>query len=72
MEKLIIDRFEGIYAVCELADKSHVLIPKYKLPLQCEAGDSIIQDLDGMYQKDVEVKAMKEKKIRDRMNKLFE
>lgn len=72
MKKFIIDRFEGNYAVCELEDKSFLSIPKYKLPLDCRAGDCLLQDADDMYQKDIETKTTKEKKIRDKMNRLFE
>ncbi len=72
MKKFIIDRFEGAFAICETEDKSFVSIPKYKLPLGCSEGDCLLQDADDMYQKDTEAKTAKEKKIRDRMNRLFE
>ena len=72
MKKFIIDRFEGNYAVCEMEDKSYISIPKYKLPLDCREGDCLLQDADDMYQKDIETKTTKEKKIREKMNRLFE
>ncbi len=72
MQKFIIDRFEGSYAVCEMADKSFVSIPKYKLPLDSREGDCLVQDADGMYQKDTETMTAKEKRIREKMNRLFE
>jgi hypothetical protein len=72
MKKFIIDRFEGNYAVCEMEDKSFISIPKYKLPLDCREGDCLLQDADDMYQKDIEAKTTKEKKIRDKMSRLFE
>ncbi|MDF2909080.1 MAG: hypothetical protein K0R34_4401, partial [Herbinix sp.] len=72
MKKFIIDRFEGNYAVCEMEDKSFISIPKYKLPLDCREGDCLLQDADDMYQMDIEAKTTKEKKIRDKMNRLFE
>ena len=72
MNKFIIDRFEGNYAVCEAEDKSYVSIPKYKLPLDCKEGECLMQDADGMYRKNIEAKTAKEKKIRDKMNRLFE
>ncbi len=72
MKKFIIDRFEGNYAVCEMEDKSYISIPKYKLPLDCREGDCLLQDADDMYQKDIEAKTIKEKKLRDKMNRLFE
>lgn len=72
MKKFIIDRFEGSYAICETEDKSMVKVPKYKLPLDCKEGDCLIQDVDEMYREDLEAKSSKEKKIRDKMNRLFE
>ena len=72
MKKFIIARFEGNYAVCEMEDKSYISIPKYKLPLDCREGDCLLQDADDMYQKDIETKTTKEKKIREKMNRLFE
>ncbi len=72
MKKFIIDRFEGNYAICEAEDKTFISIPKYKLPLDCKDGDCLVQDEDGMYREDIEVRTTKEKKIRDKMNRLFE
>lgn len=72
MKKFIIDRFEGNFAVCEAEDKSFVSIPKYKLPLDCREGECLMQDADNMYRRDIETKSIKEKKIRDKMNRLFE
>jgi hypothetical protein len=71
MKKLIIDRFEGNYAVCECEDKSTVLLPKYKLPLECKEGDILTQDTDGMYQKDTTATKNRECFIRDKMNRLL-
>lgn len=71
MKKLIIDRFEGNYAVCESEDRSAVMVPKYKLPLECREGDCLILDADGMYQKDVLEAKAREKRIHDKMGRLF-
>lgn len=38
---LIIDRFEGEYAVVELPDKTFVTIPKKALPEEAKEGDII-------------------------------
>ena len=72
MEQLIIDRFDGSYAICEKDDKSMIKIPKYKLPLNCKEGDFLILDSKGMYQKDVEATLDREKQIKDMMNRLFQ
>jgi hypothetical protein len=72
MKKLIIDRFEGNYAVCEREDKSFVNIPKYRLPLNCREGDCLLLDADGMYQLDTEETKSRKQRICDKMNRLFE
>lgn len=72
MKKLIIDRFEGNYAVCEQEDKTIVKIPKYKLPLECEEGTCLVQDSEGMYRKDSEATKSREKRIYEKMYRLFE
>lgn len=72
MDKLIIDRFEGTYAVCEREDKSMIKLPKYRLPIECKEGDCIILDANGMYQKDTEATKLREKSMKDKMNRLFE
>ncbi len=72
MMKYTIDRFEGNYAICVLEDQSIASVPKYKLPLGSKEGDCLIQDTDGMFQPDREEKAIKEKRIRDKMSRIFE
>jgi hypothetical protein len=72
MNKLIIDRYEGNYAICENEDKTTISIPKYKLPLDCKEGDCLLRDEEGMYQKDVETASNREKRLRDKMSRLFE
>lgn len=72
MKKLVIDRFEGSYAICEDEAKTFSKVPKYRLPLGCKEGDILIQDNDGMYQvAKLETKG-NENKIREKMNRLFD
>lgn len=71
MNKFIIDRFEGNYAICEQEDKTFLRIPKYKLPQECREGDCLIQDSEGMYQKNKEITKNRENRIMERMNRLF-
>jgi hypothetical protein len=72
MNKLIVDRFEGNYAICEREDKSMIHVPKYKLPLRCKEGDVLIKNSDGMYQPDTDASALKEKRIREKLNRLLD
>ena len=37
--KVVIDRFEGIYAVCEKEDRTMINIEIEKLPLKAKEGD---------------------------------
>ena len=72
MKKLIIDRFEGIYAICELEDKSTVSLSKYILPPDCQEGDILVLEADGRYRKDMDATTCVEKRICEKMNRLFE
>jgi len=72
MKKFIIDRFEGPYVICEIEDQSIVKIPKYKIPLNCKEGDCLVQDAEGMYQQDIDATAAAEKRINNKMNRLFD
>jgi hypothetical protein len=71
MKKLIIDRFEGSYAICENEDESCLKIPKTKLPAGCREGECLIMDEDGLLQKDPEAYSDRQKRIRDKMDRLF-
>lgn len=71
MKKIIIDRFEGNYAICEKEDKTILRIPKYRLPLGSKEGDCLIQDSDGMLQFDTDATVSREKRIHEKMNRLF-
>ena len=55
MRKLIIDRFEGDFAVCETEDLEFVNFPKAVLPLDAKEGDVIQFQL-------INLKRIKEKK----------
>jgi len=72
LKKFIIDRFEGVYAVCECEDKTFINIPKYKLPQEILAGDCLFQNDVGTFYKDEEIKKERENKIRSKMYRLFE
>ncbi|NLP34988.1 MAG: DUF3006 domain-containing protein [Clostridiales bacterium] len=71
MTKLIIDRFEGSYAICEAEDKSTIQIPKYKLPLDCKEGDCLIKDSNGMIQKDNTSTQRRNNYLKEKLNRLF-
>lgn len=65
MRKLIIDRFEGDYAVCETENLEFVNIPKAALPSDAKEGDVISVSID-----ESETDKRKER-IEGLMNSLF-
>ncbi len=72
MNKLIIDRIEDKYVICEQEDKTIIRLPKYKLPPGCKEGEYIILNKDGMYQTDPDETSKREKQMLDKINRLFE
>ena len=65
MKKLIIDRFEGDFAVCETENLEFVNIPKKALPENAVEGDVITVKIDGDETRE------RKKKIDGLMNSLF-
>ena len=65
MRKLIIDRFEGDFAVCETEELNFIDIPKAALPSGAKEGDVLTISLDKE-----ETESRKEK-IEGLMNSLF-
>lgn len=62
--KVVIDRFEGIYAVCEKEDRTMINIEIEKLPLKAKEGDvlSITSDSINI---DVEETYIRKKEIEE-------
>lgn len=69
--KLIIDRFEGKYAVCETEKRKMINIEKSKLPFTAKEGDVIFKE-NGKYIIDVNNTKEREKTIQSLMDELFE
>ncbi len=65
MKKLIIDRFEGDFAVCETESLEFVNIPKKVLPENAVEGDVITVKIDGDETRE------RKKRIDGLMNSLF-
>ena len=61
---LIIDRFEGNYAIIETDDRA-IDIPKSDLPADAKEGDVLRLIIDA------DKSTLRKKNIEDRMNKLF-
>jgi len=61
---LVIDRFEGEYAVIE-TDKGMINMPRAELPAGAKEGDTLLLTIDA------EETEARQKRIDDKMNKLF-
>ncbi len=70
MKKLIIDRFEGDFAVCEQEDKIFINISKNSLPPDVKEGDFIFEN-DGAYTIDYEITRDIKKVINEKFGKLI-
>ena len=69
--QLIIDRFEGEFAVCEREDKTFLNIPRKHLPKGAEEGDVIIFE-NGKYRIDKETTKKRRETIRKKMDELWD
>jgi len=67
--KVIIDRFEGDFAVCEKSDRTMINIKKDRLPASVKEGDVLIVEGDNI-KIDPEGTAKRAKAIKELMDKL--
>ena len=68
---ILVDRFEGNFAVCETENKTFVNIPKSELPSLINEGDVLIQNADGKYSIDRNATNKQAKNIQDKFFGLF-
>ncbi len=70
--QLIIDRFEGEFAVCERVGSTEMLdIARHLLPAQARAG-TVIDEEDGRYSVNEEATAARSARIRRLLDSLWE
>jgi hypothetical protein len=62
--KVIIDRFEGEYAVCEKEDKTMIDIERSKIPAEAKEGDALLVE-DNKIIIDEEETKKREERIKD-------
>lgn len=72
MKKYIVDRFEGLYAICENEEKEFFNVKIELLPPETKEGDCIYINEDGVYYIDYETAEENRKRIRNKLNSLFE
>ena len=70
MMKVIIDRFEGVYAVCETENKEYINILKSELPKGIKEGD-VVCCIDNEWHVDEAITQERKEKIKNKLNSLF-
>lgn len=68
--KIIIDRFEGNYAVCETEENKFIDILKSYIPEGAKEGDILTKTDNGYFIEKAETEEKREA-IKNRMNRLF-
>jgi hypothetical protein len=69
--RLIIDRFNGIYAVCETEERKMINVEKSKLPAHAKEGDVLIVE-NGIYNIDLDSTKRRKKDIEKLMDDVWE
>jgi hypothetical protein len=68
---LIIDRFEGDFAVCEDDKRRMTHVRRSEIPVQAAEGDCLIADPQKGYVLDAGETARRKARIKDKMDRLF-
>lgn len=70
MRRIIIDRFEGEFAVCECEGKHMENVPRGLLPAEAKEGDCLVEK-DGAWQIDVDETSSRKSRIDALAKSLF-
>lgn len=70
--KIVIDRFEGDYAVCETEDRRMINIEKEKIPKNARPGDALLMKEDGSISLDQKETERRKKRIESLMEDMWE
>lgn len=71
MKKMTIDRFDGIYAICEDQDKAFFAIEINELPKGAKAGDVLQITDEGTLQIDAEETERRRQRILEKQKKVL-
>ena len=71
MKKMIIDRFDGVYAICEDKDKAFFAIEQTELPAGAKTGDVLVITDDGVLQIDKEETQRRRRRVLEKQKKLL-
>lgn len=72
MKKIIIDRFDGVYAICEDKDKNFFGIEIGELPQGAKAGDVLMITEEGTLEIDTEETERRRQRILNKQGKLLD
>lgn len=72
MKQLVIDRFEGKYAICEDKEDRYFAIELQELPQGAKEGHVLSISDDGVLSLDLEETERRRKKILEKQNRLFQ
>lgn len=72
MRTLIIDRFEGEYAICDVMDGETESISVFDLPEGASEGDVLLRGEDGYIMLDQEATEKRRQSLADKQNSLFD
>lgn len=71
MKKMIIDRFDGVYAICEDKDKAFFAIDQTELPEGAKVGDVLMITDDGGLKIDTEETERRRRRMIEKQKKLM-
>ena len=71
MKKMTIDRFDGIYAICEDKDRNFFAIELGELPQGAKAGDVLTVTDEGTLELDREETARRQKRVQEKQAKFL-
>ena len=71
MKKIVIDRFDGIYAICADKDKNFFAIELGELPQGTKVGDVLVITDDGTLEIDQEETARRRQRAQEKRAKLL-
>ncbi len=71
MKKMIIDRFDGVYAICEDKDKAFFAIDQTELPSGAKTGDVLVITDSGELKIDEEETERRRMRILEKQKKLL-
>ncbi len=71
MRKLTVDRFDGIYAICEDEERKMFAIPTAELPANVREGDKLEIDNEGVISVNGEATAADRAAVRSKEDSIF-